>query len=89
MKNRIPKIYYFATTEEKEKYIIDGYAPYAYFEYKGATWPVYDDDSGQCDCIYLDGKWVSGGTYCMYPENVENFTYCITDYLKKQKGKRK
>lgn len=60
--------------------------PYWYFKYKGQIWPVYSDDPGQCDDIYINGKWYSGGAYNFYP--IPDFCFYIDTYykcIKKQK----
>lgn len=59
--------------------------PYAYFKYKGVVWPIYDDDAGQCDCIYLNNEWVSGGAFCCYPDNVECFIFQIDNARENKK----
>lgn len=53
------------------------WTPYGYFEYKGKIWPVYDDDAGQCDFIYINNEFVSAGSFTPYPYNVEYFIYVI------------
>lgn len=59
--------------------------PYAYFKYKNKIWPVYDDDAGQQDCIYLEGRFIGAGAYNGYPGSVDYFMYEIDSYLKRSK----
>lgn len=60
-------------------------APYAYFKYKKQIWPVYDDDAGQCDYIYVNGEAFSAGSFASYPYNVEEFCYIIDKHTRETK----
>lgn len=51
--------------------------PLYYFKYKGRKWPVYDDDAGQQEYIYINGEFVGAGSFTPYPYSVEFFMYKI------------
>jgi len=53
--------------------------PIYYFKYKCKDWPVYEDDAGQCEYIYVNDKTYSAGTYVSYPFSVQYFMEIINE----------
>lgn len=53
--------------------------PLYILKYRGIDIPVYDDDYGQQEVAYFDGKAISGGCYNFFPEY--EFIFYIDRYL--------
>lgn len=57
--------------------------PFAYFRYKNQIWPVYADDPGQQNYIYIGNKSYGAGAFTSYPYDVDYFIYEINQQEEK------
>ena len=54
-------------------------------EYRGKRYPIYNDDYGQCDDVYMNGQFYSMGTYNFFETYKSDIGYLAEDNYNSEK----